>query len=101
MPRVPSRIVYHDHVAHRGVKLFEKACQTNCEGIIAKWAEGTDHVDGRTTSWLKIKNPDYSQMEGRREVFERRSDVRPRRTSPRVLCSELTGVQRVLQCRPL
>ena len=24
----------------------------------------------RGTSWLKIKNPDYSQMEGRHELFE-------------------------------
>ena len=29
-------------------------------------------VDGRGTSWLKIKNPAYSQMEGRHELFEAR-----------------------------
>ena len=29
---------------------------------------------GGSTSWLKIKNPQYSQMIGRREVFEARPD---------------------------
>jgi hypothetical protein len=37
--------------------------------IVAKWANGTYQCDGRSTSWLKIKNPDYSQMEGRHELF--------------------------------
>jgi hypothetical protein len=32
-----------------------------------------------STSWLKIKNPAYSQMAGRRELFEARSG-RARRT---------------------
>ena len=31
---------------------------------MAKWARGTYQCDGRGTSWLKIKNPEYSQMEG-------------------------------------
>jgi hypothetical protein len=25
------------------------------------------------TTWVKIKNPQYSQMEGRRELFEKRA----------------------------
>jgi hypothetical protein len=28
-------------------------------------------TDGRTTSWLKIKNPTYSPAVGRPELFER------------------------------
>jgi hypothetical protein len=30
----------------------------------------TYQCDGRGTSWLKVKNRDYSQMEGRHELFE-------------------------------
>ena len=37
---------------------------------MAKWAHGTYQTDGRSTSWLKIKNAQYSQVEGRRELFE-------------------------------
>jgi ATP-dependent DNA ligase len=44
------------------------------EGIVGKWRKGRYETDGVSTSWVKIKNPDYSQMVGRREVFERRSD---------------------------
>jgi hypothetical protein len=40
------------------------------EGIVAKWSKGTYQCDGRGTSWLKVKNPEYSQIEGRHELFE-------------------------------
>lgn len=44
-------------------------------------AEGTYQTDGRGTSWLKIKNPDYSQMAGRRELFEAQRSPRPGRSA--------------------
>jgi hypothetical protein len=33
-------------------------------------------TDGVSTSWIKIKNPTYSQMAGRCELFEQRRDRR-------------------------
>jgi hypothetical protein len=45
------------------------SCERDLEGIVAKWSKGTYQSDGRATSWLKIKNPAYSQMEGRHELF--------------------------------
>jgi hypothetical protein len=39
---------------------------------VANWAKGTYRTDGRATSRQKIKNPEYSQVEGRHELFERR-----------------------------
>jgi ATP-dependent DNA ligase len=54
-------------------------CARDCEGIVAKWARGRYETDGCSTSWLKIKNPDYSQMVDRREMFETRRDARQRR----------------------
>lgn len=50
-------------------RLFRVACERDLEGIVAKWGDGT-YQSGRGTSLLKIKNPEYSQMEGRREMFE-------------------------------
>ncbi len=57
----PRQQLYLDHIAERDL-----------EGIVAKWAHGTYQVDGRSTSWLKTKNGDYSQMAGRRELFDAR-----------------------------
>jgi hypothetical protein len=52
----------------RGRDLFQAARQYDLEGIVAK--RKTDPYDTRTR-WLKIKNPSYSQAEGRRELFQR------------------------------
>ena len=69
-----ARVLYLDHVTERGCDLFRVACERELEGIVAKWTEGSYQMDGRFTSWLKIKNPSYSQMVGRRELFEARRD---------------------------
>src|SRR4051812_38427324 len=76
VPRSRSRLLHVDAIAERGTDLFRLACRRDLEGIVAKWAHGTYQCDGRRTSWLKIKNPDYSHMEGRRELFEARRDRR-------------------------
>lgn len=76
MPRYESRLRYVDHIAERGRDLYALACAHDAEGIVAKLARGTYHTDGATTSWLKIKNPDYSQMAGRHELFEGRGGSR-------------------------
>ena len=53
-------------VAGRGRELFELMCDNELEGIVAKRL--TDPYDPRIR-WLKIKNPDYSQKEGRGDLF--------------------------------
>jgi len=73
MPTVESRLLYLDHIERRGCDLFRAACERDLEGIVAKWAHGTYCTDGRVTSWLKIKNPAYTQMRDRHELFESRS----------------------------
>ena len=55
-------------VAGRGRELFELMCANDLEGIVAKRL--ADPYDSRIR-WLKIKNPDYSQKEGRPELFNR------------------------------
>jgi bifunctional non-homologous end joining protein LigD len=73
MPKVDSRLLYLDGIAGRGRDLFRLACQRDLEGIVAKWSDGTYQTDGRSTSWVKIRNPDYSQIVDRHELFKRRS----------------------------
>jgi ATP-dependent DNA ligase len=82
MPRVESRVLYLDHVAERGVELYEAACRRDLERVVAKWTRGAYQCDA-ATSWLKIKNPAYSQMDGRRDLFEARRDERQRHREQR------------------
>jgi ATP-dependent DNA ligase len=55
-------------VGSDGRELFEAACRLDLEGIVAK-RKGDAY--GAETPWYKIKNPTYTQAEGRRELFER------------------------------
>ena len=66
------RILFVDHIETRGKAFFEKVCQLDLEGIVAK----RKHSPYRPTEkpslhWIKIKNPSYSQAKGRQEMFER------------------------------
>jgi ATP-dependent DNA ligase len=82
MPRVESRVVYLPHVERRGIDLFAAVCERDLEGIVAKWKRGPYLSDGVVTNWLKIKNLNYSQMAGRRELFERRQGGSRRSSRP-------------------
>jgi len=72
MPTIETRLLYLDLIEQRGCDLFRVACERDLEGIVGKWARGSYRTDGRATSWLKIKNPDYSQMRDRHELFASR-----------------------------
>jgi bifunctional non-homologous end joining protein LigD len=71
MPRVETRLLYLDSIAERGRDLYRAACTLDLEGVVGKWANGRYQTDGRCTSWVKFKNPEYSQMEARHELFEK------------------------------
>jgi ATP-dependent DNA ligase len=67
----PAPVLYVEHFDERGVDLLRAVCEMDLEGIVAKWKDGLYTPD--ETSWVKIKNPRYSQIEGRHELFERRA----------------------------
>jgi len=83
MPTIDSRLLYVDQIEHQGCDLFRVACERDLEGIVAKWVPGSYRTDGRATSWLKIKNADYSQMRDRHELFAARGADRRSRMSMR------------------
>ena len=62
-------------VTGRGQKLFELMCTHDLEGVVAKRLKDGY---GWRARWLKIKNPRYSQNEGRRELFEKARAPFPR-----------------------
>jgi len=54
LSRVPaSRMRYADHVAHHGTALFQRICEMDLEGIVAKHSLAP-YTTERTT-WFKIK----------------------------------------------
>jgi bifunctional non-homologous end joining protein LigD len=77
LPKIATRLLYLDHIEARGTDLYSAACARDVEGVVAKWARGSYQTDGRATSWLKIKNPEYSGMVDRHELFAVRT--RPER----------------------
>jgi bifunctional non-homologous end joining protein LigD len=71
-----SEIIYAQHVEGQGKLLFEEVCERNLEGMVCKRKNSIYAEHG----WVKIKNPDYTQAEGRHEMFTVFRE-RPRRKS--------------------
>jgi len=55
------------------------------EGIVGKWNAGRYSTDPCITSWVKINNPAYSQMDGREELLKSRAPAIRSRTKARAL----------------
>lgn len=72
VPRHSDRLLYVDHVETDGERLFQLACERDLEGVVAKHRHSRYRVEGDNPAWLKIRNPRYSQMIGRDELFDRR-----------------------------
>ena len=64
-----ERLLYVDHIEEQGEQLFEMICDRDMEGIVAKPKESPYRELYGKTPWVKIKNPGYSQAEGRGELF--------------------------------
>ena len=70
-----TRLRYADHIEQHGTALFQRVCEMDLEGIVAKHSLAP-YTTERTT-WFKIKNRNYSQMQGREELFERERHKEP------------------------
>jgi bifunctional non-homologous end joining protein LigD len=68
-------MTYADHIEGSGSALFEKACELDLEGSVAK--EKRAPYDPQQTTWFKIRNRNYSQWEGRQQLFERERQREP------------------------
>ena len=54
-----------------GTLLFEQAVRMDLEGIVCKRKDSPYHVTEKPSRhWIKVKNPKYSQLEARQELFE-------------------------------
>ena len=75
-------ILYARHFSGRGVDLFRLVCEQDLEGIVAKHTLAP--YGSEQMPWIKVLNPNYSQREGRRELFASNSRKK-RRWSQREL----------------
>ena len=73
VPKGPTIVSEPLSVTGTGHKLFDLMCAHDLEGVVAKRLKDPY---GPRVRWLKIKNPSYSQNEGRRELFDRPVGVR-------------------------
>ena len=56
-----------DSIPERGRALFAAVCEADLEGIVAK---RRSDCYGPGVRWFKIRNPAYTQKDGRGELFE-------------------------------
>lgn len=71
---------YVEHVAGCGLGLFDLARAHDMEGIVAKWKDGLYRAT-KPSSWLTIKNADYTQARDRYGLFAARRLSGPVATS--------------------
>jgi ATP-dependent DNA ligase len=71
IPAQPSAVLYVDHIAGNGVQLFDAVCARDLECMVAKLANAP--YTPEATTWVKIKNPAYSQAERRADFFDVRA----------------------------
>jgi bifunctional non-homologous end joining protein LigD len=64
--RAHPAVLFAQHVESRGCQLFNIVRERDLEGIVAKRKDAAYGVD-----WFKIRNPNYSQYEGRQGLFEK------------------------------
>jgi bifunctional non-homologous end joining protein LigD len=73
--RKRSPVLYVDHINAHGRQFFEKVCELDLEGIVAKRKTAVySGTEKPSLSWIKVKNRKYSQAEGRNELFNPQPD---------------------------
>ena len=73
----PFPLRYADHVDGSGTALFQRVCELDLEGIVAKQKFGPYVTEREHSTWFKILNRKYSQKDGREELFERERHSEP------------------------
>lgn len=63
--RCPS-LLFAQHIPTKGTALFKQVVHWDMEGIVCKRKDGTYSA---TAQWLKVLNPEYTQHEGRHDMF--------------------------------
>ncbi len=57
--------------------LFQRVCELDLEGVVAKQKSAPYVTEREHSTWFKILNREYSQKDGREELFERERHHEP------------------------
>ena len=89
-----SPLKYTEYIDGCGAALFERICELDLEGIVAKNKFGGYVTEREQSTWFKIRNRGYSQVVGREELFERERHREPVAGwhSCTLVCAELEKV---------
>lgn len=67
--RHPSdRVMFVDYKEGNGTALYSRMCEHDMEGIVGK-PRYSQYLSAGATTWIKVKNPTYSNAEGRAAMF--------------------------------
>jgi ATP-dependent DNA ligase len=72
-----SGVICVDQVEREGTALYSRVFDLDLEGIVAKHRDSPYLSETTISTWYKIRNPRYSQMIGRHELFERERHSEP------------------------
>jgi bifunctional non-homologous end joining protein LigD len=71
--RHPSdRVMFVDYKEGTGTALYARMCERDMEGIVGKPRYSPYLGSTGDTTWIKVKNPNYSKAAGRAELLEHR-----------------------------
>ena len=94
LARACAPLKYTEYIEDCGTALFQRVCELDLEGIVAKQKFGPYVTERESSTWFKILNREYSQMQGREELFasERHSEPVPGWHLCDLACVSLEGV---------
>src|SRR5437867_4827529 len=72
-----SPLKYTEYIDGHGTALFQRVCELDLEGIVAKQKSAPYVTEREHSTWFKILNREYSQKDGREELFERERHQEP------------------------
>jgi bifunctional non-homologous end joining protein LigD len=96
LARSDAPLKYTEYIDGFGTALFQRVCDMDLEGVVAKHKFGPYVGERDRSTWFKILNRNYSQKDGREELFdrERHQEPVPGWHSCVLACAELEQVNR-------
>src|SRR5437899_10295522 len=94
LARACAPLKYTEYIDGHGTPLFHRVCELDLEGIVAKQKSAPYVTERESRTWFKILNREYSQKDGREELFERERHQEPVAGwhSCDLACASLEGV---------
>src|SRR5205814_8302738 len=77
LARACAPLKYTEYIDGCGTALFQRVCELDLEGIVAKQKSELYVTEREHSTWFKILNRKYSQKDGREELFERERHQEP------------------------